>query len=293
MFREFHHLNKKDILKIIAVVALSDGTIRNKKEKYVRLVTKMNESQHELFKYLCLRLLNKEPNRCYPKYISGYTGKVESYIQSTINSKELVDDLLKLSPNYKTTPYADDIKIYLNSQQPTARFLFNESKSLKWLALRTWFDFDGSISPSFKLKNKKEKKNDKIYSYYQLQFEVELRISETNPSLIEDLRKICFDLGLNPIKKTNKSKWSGIEGIGISKLDAIKKFISKGGPITDVKIHKSKRFFGIEKKKLCLAVKKILDDKSIKKSVYFKDKEEALSYKDDMDKILFNTVNSI
>ena len=127
-----------------------------------------------------------------------------------------------------------------------------------WLALLTWFDFDGCIMPSFRLKNKKDKKGGKVYEYIQVQFECEVRISETNPSLVKELKNLCSSLGLTASIKKRKKNWSGIEGIVFSKLDNIKEFVSHE-LMTGVKVSKkSKRFLGIPKQKICIAVKKIL-----------------------------------
>ena len=171
MFKEFDKLNKKELLKIVAVVTLSDGTLYNKNKKYIRLVTKENDCQHNFFRYLCVKISDKEPNKCKIKSINGFSREIDERIQSTLNSKEVVVELLKLSPTYKTTRGPISKEDYLQSPQPTAKFLFDESKGLRWLALRTWFDFDGCIIPSFRLKYKKDKKNGKVYCYYQVQFE--------------------------------------------------------------------------------------------------------------------------
>jgi len=292
MFNELNNLNKKSLLKIIAIIILSDGTMDYKNKKYIRLSTsKINKCQHEIFKFLCNKLFNKNPNVCNIKLKSGFNGKIEDLIQSTLNSKEAIIELLRLNPNYKTTPGKMSKEEFLSFPQPTVKFLFKESNKLKWLALRMWFDFDGSIIPSFRLKNKKDKKLNKIYNYYQVQFECDIRISETNSNLFNDLQRLCSDLNLRASKKT-RDNWSGIDGINISRLNDVKKFVLHG-PISNVKISdKSPRFSGVEKKKVCLAVGKILENESIKKSMYFKNENDAINYKNKMNELLFNMIKS-
>jgi len=293
MYPDFRGLGREEILKILAVVILSDGTLLNSYKKAIKLLTSnKSECQHDFFKFLCLKTFDKEPKKCYVKFVSGKTGRAERYIQSTLSSKEVVKDLLCLNQNYKTTKGKLSEKDFLALQQPSLNFLSDESEKLKWLALRTWFDFDGCIMPSFKLKRKVEKKKDNQYIYYQVQFECEIRIAETNPSLVKDLLKLCRDLGLRAIKK-KKSNWSGIDGICFSRFDDIRKFVFHG-PVTEVPVsRKSPRFYGISKRKICHAVKSILADDLIKKSKYFKNKSGAVKYKKQMDRILFDSIKKV
>jgi|SRR3989344_1607370 len=291
MFNEFVDLSRKDLLKVLAVVVLSDGTL-NKEKNYIRLFTSLSsDCQHNLFKFLCYKLFNKKPLK-YVISPKRSDRKNEQYIQSTLISKEAINELLSLNSIYKTTYGKINKNQFLKLKQPNCNFLLNSSEKLKWLALRTWFDFDGSISPLFKLRKKRDIKRNKSYDYYQVQFECEIRIAETNPSLVAGLLNLCHSLGLNAIKK-RKNNWSGIDGICISNLKDIEKFIMQG-PITEVKIsRKSKRFFGIPKQKICIAVRKILQNNSISKSKYFKNESEAVNYKNQVDKLLLDIVLSL
>lgn len=290
MYHEFDDLNKSEIFKILAVIGLSDGTVKEEKN-YIRLVTSSkNECLHNIFKYLCRRVTNHAPRTCITRFKSGFSGKIEDHIQTTLTSEAIVSKLMKLNPNYKTTKGKQTKEEFLNGIQPSLNFLHNSTKKVKWLAFRLWFDFDGCLIPSFKLKRKRERKGESVYSYYQVQFETELRIAETNPNLVEELIQLCNSLGLRAIKKCKKKNWSGLDGIAISHLYNIKEFC-KFGPITNIKVsNKSPRFAGIEKKKICSSVLKILEDEKIKKSQYFKNKSEASGYKLDMDKILIKLI---
>ena len=147
--------------------------------------------------------------------------------------------------------------------------------------MRIYFDFDGSISPVFKLKKKRDAKNGKIYTYYQVQFECEVQIAETNPSLVTDLLKICEDLGLRARIKKDSRNWSKLCGIIISHLPSVRKFLQVG-PMTDVKISlKSRNFTGVSKRTIMNAVSDFLiSGNSLSK--YFDNKKEALKYRNSL-----------
>ncbi len=292
MYSEFDNLKKPEIFKILAIVGLSDGTVREE-ENYIRLVTSnKSECLHDIFKYLCNKVTNQTPRTCITRFKSGFANKAKDYIQTTLTSETIVSKLINLNSNYKTTRGKLTKEEFLNTPQPNLQFLYNSSKKLKWLAFRLWFDFDGCLVPSFKLKRKTEKRKKSIYNYYQVQFEAELKIAETNPNLVEDLIQLCSLIGFNPIKKYKKKNWSGLDGISITRLSEVKEFC-KFGPITNVKVSdKSPRFSGMKKKSLCVATLKILEDPNIKKSKYFKNQFEALEYKNNMDKILLNLIKN-
>ena len=198
MFNEFVDLSRKDLLKVLAVVVLSDGTL-NKEKNYIRLFTSLSsDCQHNLFKFLCYKLFNKKPLK-YVISPKRSDRKNEQYIQSTLISKEAINELLSLNSIYKTTYGKINKNQFLKLKQPNCNFLLNSSEKLKWLALRTWFDFDGSISPLFKLRKKRDIKRNKSYDYYQVQFECEIRIAETNPSLVAGLLNLCHSESLSSL----------------------------------------------------------------------------------------------
>ncbi|MFH1711418.1 MAG: hypothetical protein ABH840_03850 [Nanoarchaeota archaeon] len=286
MDEELKDLTRRDLIKILAVVILSDGYLY--KDRYLKLFTSSrSDCQHELFSYLCCNLFSKKPKKYNVKF--NRNGLVETYLQSALLSKEAVAELLKLSHSYKTTCGKLEKQEFLRLPQPNISFLLNSRSKIRWLAFRTWFDFDGSISPFFKLRRKRDIKNGKNYNYFQVQFVCDIRIAETNPSLVAQLARLTDSLGLNAIIK-KKNNWSGIDGICISRMSDVRKFVCYG-PMTDVLVsRKSNRFEGIKKKVICLAVKKILDDDSILKSKYFKNMEQARIYKNQMDRILFSLV---
>ena len=281
-------LSRDKLLKLLAIIVLSDGTI-SKKGRYlcsIKLETlPSNECQHDLFYELCKKIYRKKPNRLY------YKNNGKRMLCSRLFGKKYILELFRMSPTYQTTPGPKFSNIeFLRLKQPSLSFLFNDSKKLKIIALRIWFDFDGSIVPLFKLKEKKDNKNGKEYRYFQVQFECEIHISETNPNLAKELVTFCSKIGLKANLVKSKRKWSNIEGIRISNLESIKRFIDLGGPITDVRISsKSKRFKGITKLVVCQAVKEILNSKR-PLSFYFKTREDAISKRLDLSKSLISEI---
>jgi len=221
------------------------------------------------FNYLCKKTLGK-----YPKV---YRRPKKKILTSEFFSRSISDKLCSLSPTFQTTPSITIKKEgYLKIKQPTLKFIKNESLEFKWLALLTYFDFDGSISPSVRLKHKRELKKSKLYEYYQVQLEFEIRIAETNPQLNKELIDICSELGLKANKTTDKRNWSGIGGIRVIDIGSVRKFIERD-TITEVKISgKSYRFEGLTKSSIMKSIKRIIKEVPLSKS--FKTKKEAERY---------------
>lgn len=279
MLKQFNNLSRLQKLKLLAVIVLAEGYMDTKK-RYIRLLTVGNKQQHLLFKYLCTILFNKTPLLCV--YLRGN----KKIIVSTLHSATALEELLTLSPNYKTTPGLQTKSEYLQNPQPTLSFLLDESIIMKQLALRILFDFDGSLCYTFKLKSKKDKKKNKMYQYYQIQFEAEFRIAETNPSSVSDIRRLCLSLGLSARIKQDKRNWSKLQGIEISKIKDVQK-IALLGPITNVKISdKGTVNRGFTKRFLCNKLAKFL--KNNKLSYSFKSKEEAKRFQKRLLRLKFN-----
>ena len=173
------------------MIILSDGNLQYKRPVFARLVTvPSSQNQHNLFQYFCMKLYNKKAKN----YLINTSCGPCKY--STLFLKKAVEDLLELSPNYNTTPGPNlSYDSYLSSKQPTLKYILNKKRNIRELAFRIWFDFDGCILPSFKVKCKRETKKGRKYVYYQLQFECEIRISETNPNLRGDLLELGNSLG--------------------------------------------------------------------------------------------------
>lgn len=282
---QLRDLTKKQLLKLLCIVLLSDGAVHKIKGRTnsIRLITvNYNAEQHDLFNYLCQEIFSKPAKR--------YVLQKTNLLMSEFFSRSLLDSIYSLSPTYQTSPSLIIKKEeYLQAKQPTLSFIDNESIAFKWRALLVYFDFDGSISPCIKLKHKRDVKNKKQYEYYQVQLEFEIRIAETNPQLNKELIGLCSELGLNANRTTDKRNWSGIEGIRISDAISVRKFIEKD-TITSVKISaKSNRFYGLTKFSIMKSIRRMIDEIPLSKS--FKTKNEAERYRTFLNKRLLHYCN--
>lgn len=296
-FESLESLNYNQLLKLLGVLVLSEGYINHSRANsaFIRLATLSSSiEQHALFEEMCLKLFNKKPRKYIYKIQNPHKKSYLELTHSELSSSKAIKELYELSPTFKTSPGQKmSSKQFLTSPQPTINFLFDEPNFIKELALRVWFDFDGSIVPSFKLKTKRDKKINKTYNYFQIQFECEIYIAETNPHLVKDLMKLCELVGLNARIKYDKRKWSGIDGICISDLNSVKKFV-RLGPITDIKISsKSNRFYGVKKRDMCKAVSLLISDNSISLSKHFKDKKTAINHRKHLNNLLKDKVKSV
>ncbi|MFH0836759.1 MAG: LAGLIDADG family homing endonuclease [Candidatus Aenigmatarchaeota archaeon] len=285
---DLNNLSRKQMLKLLGVIALSDGSVHYS-GKSIRLSTSItSKGQHELFRTLCLKVFKKEPK----KYIISRKSFGAEALWSELFMRKAVEELYTLSPTFKTTPGKSSIKKYLNSKQPSIAFLLNESKHVKELAIRTWFDFDGSVVPSIKIRLKKDKKGNKIYRYYQVGFECEIQIAETNPTLANQILRLFNSLGIKSRIKYDKRKWSGIDGVSISAQKSVEKFV-KLGPMTDIRVSaKSYRFNGIRKSVICRIVGQLFSDNTVRLSGSFTNKSKAIKYKRYLKSLLENRIKT-
>lgn len=273
-------------MKLLSIIIMSDGSINFRargRPHSLRLSTMTSsDGQHKMFSVLSERVFEKKPALYHRP----------NRLTSDLFSIKAIKELFTLSPTFKTIPSVDQsVSEYLSLDQPTLRFLFSEPEEVKWTALRIYFDFDGSVSPFFKLRKKQDIKNGRTYNYYQVQFDCEIQIAETNPSLIADLLKLCGDLGLTARIKKDKRNWSKLGGIMISHSDSVRKFLRLGS-MTDVKISlKSRRFTGVTKRDVAKAVLNFFDSK-VPLSRYFNSRDEAIRYKDSLIRNFVRTVKS-
>jgi len=281
---ELDGLNKKDLKKLLGVVIMSDGHI-DKRGSYrsLRLVTstKGSEPLHTLFRKICVVLYNKCPS--FKKLEWMWGGEKKPFLRSELCCLKAIDDMMQFSPSYKTSPHhkQDNVE-YLQSPQPDISFLLNSSRKLRILALRIWFDFDGSLSQILSVKRKIVRIKDKRYEFYQVQLSFEWQIAETNPTLVKQLLILSKSLSLNPTIKKDKRIWSGIGGIRFGSRSDIIKFIKLGGPFTNVAITKnSKNLAGITKKTLCKNICKLLENGN-SLSAHFKKRSDAEKYKENL-----------
>lgn len=276
MFELFKGLNKSQLLKLLAIIAMSDGCVKGDRSYKRKLGLNTHPGsiqQHELLDYLGKQTIGKG--------IKSYKRK---YLESRIHSVKLIKQLLQISPIYKTSPYKEEIKKYLSSIQPSLKFILNENKKVLWLAFRMWFDFEGCVIPRFRL----AKKVDRGYFYYDLAFLSEIFMAGANPTLVNNLIELSNKLGFKAVMHKDKRNWSGIGGLRIYRKKDLIKF-TKLGPITNVKVSsKSPRFNGFTKRGLCLATNEILQWPKLHWS--FKNKSEAQKLKEKLDKKLLEII---
>jgi len=272
----FKGLTRKQLLKLFAVLVVTDGYVhmKNKKPQSIRLETS-NKSigQHELFKWFSKKIFNKE-SKFYNK---GKRLELKEAVTSELYSVDAITELLKLSKTYKTTPGKQTKESYLKGNQPSIEFLLNESDKAKWLALSVWLDFDGSISPCFKIKNKVDRKKNNTYRYQQIQFECEIRLAETNPNLTKQLVGLYHSLGIKVRIARDKRKWSNIDGVSVSSLASIRKILKNMRPITDVRVGRGGVNDGIQKTTIFDVVEKYIENNRL--SYHFKSRENAIKHK--------------
>ena len=207
---------------------------------------------------------------------------------SELYSVKIVKDLHTLTPSYQTGPNGIDVKLFLKTHKPSMKFIFNEPAKFKWLVFRLWFDFEGSITPTFRVSKKFDKKK---YLYYQSSFETQFYISAGHPTIVKELKKLYGELNLTAKIKKDKRNWYGLGGIRVTKRDNIKEII-KRGPITSVKIsNKSPRFKGIKKRKICELIGEIY--KKLPSSKHFKDKNQAESFKKENYEKMLNILETL
>lgn len=284
------NLKRTQQKKLLAAVILSDGYLHTAygKTRGLRLETASDsEMQHKLFAELCRLCFNKQPKT----YVQKVNSVQQKRLVSELYSRNAAKEIQKLVP-CKTTPSSKEtISQFLVREQPNLNFLKNEPAWLRWLAFRIFLDFDGSISPIFKLRCKNENKNAKIYTSYQVQFECEIRISETNPTLAESLVNLSQELGLRAHITKDQRMWSGIGGLIITEHKSVKKII-KRGPITDVFIHKGTNFRGISKRTICGAIMNFFELMKNRRSWHFKNKTDATICKAFLNKSFNKIINS-
>ncbi len=289
---ELDGLSRTELNKLLAVLLLTDGSVLKKEYGYhtFRLLTSENSKPlHLIFRELCLKLYNKPPS--FRRVIRTGNYKKQPFLFSELFYSRAWEEMKNLSPAFKTSPrYNQTTREYLQEPQPDISFLLNSSKKIRGLALRLWFDFDGSLSPAVSLKRKVENKNGRTYEYYQVQISFSWQISETNPILVKQLIKLCNSLGLDAKLKKDKRKWSGFDGITLSSKNNILKFINLGGPLTNVSITKnSKNFYGITKKNMCLSVLNLIKHK-YSLSAHFIKRDDAEKYREDLKKRIINLI---
>ncbi len=231
---------KKDFKYLIAVLTITDGCCypSGKKALDVRRPKLMYYGDKilcQIFADLVYYAFGIIPS-VFTKRKDG----VHVVIYERKDIKRIIQEILTLSPNYKTSPaHGQKVSEYFLEPRPTIKFLFEQDKSILKEAFRLAMSAEGSCS---------------IYKNVQKGFS--LSLSCAHPELVIQWQTIGKKLGLNFNIKKASNGWAGYAGIVTSKKEVLKKFFLIGGFIEGVKVTKqSKRFCGVEKN---LLIKKVL-----------------------------------
>jgi len=222
--KDFSYHLKTKFDKLLASFLLTDGHL-NTKTKRVMLICTDNILQRYFL------TLIKERYNFFPTSKSFmFKGK-----ETSVYSKEITEELLKLSPSYNTYPRNVSVEEYFKRSQPTLSFLNNEKEELLKEFIRIAMSCEGCVFPEFA----------RDILYVQLQFAC------SHPKLVEEWQELFQKMGIKSFILKSKVTWSRVKGLGIKELKSIKRFIEIGGFIEGVKITgKSKYFKGIEKNDL-------------------------------------------
>ena len=218
---------KVDLESILGVCLLTDGSMQVKGRHYRISYSTIDKTLQELIFSLMNDLSVRVPSISFSKKANSIR----------VSDGNLGAELLKLSPNFKTSPsWYETKEEYLSTKQPTLSFLDNCNEQTRRWAIRFGFSADGSISHSITGKS-------------------ELSIACYHPSLSFEWMKLLESFGLNCKIGKNINSWCGISGVRAQNYPSIKKFYELGGFIDGVKISKkSRRYRGYEKNDLLKSI---------------------------------------
>lgn len=266
------NLSKKQAKKLICAISLCDGygAIYPSRSRW-RLETKPNQELHNLVYDLFLYAYNV-------KILIRFRKKEELQF-SELNGKickEILKDLFKFTPTFKTSPAkrtSKGIQEFLAQPQPTFQSFLNEPKWFKELVMRIIFDLEGCVIPRIAIK----KKTYKSKKYFQVQFEVFLKISLAHPLLLKELNQLLKEIGFKFNFQKDSRTWSGSGGLISYRKEDVFRFLKIGGFLTHIRVSKSgKNNNNLFKQTLLKASYKILKNHSVSK--YFPTEKEAVQY---------------
>ena len=219
---------------LICPLLQTDGCIEPSKQSYLIAFHGNNKNLHDYFIDAIYYEYKKLPSSYFMPAATVY--RTRYTISNSIN---IIDDVLKLAGNAKTSPAPrQTVENYLKESQPHLNYLINASATEQKIALRIWASAEGYIGV----------KRNKTYIYPVLE------ISCTHPVLVTQLQQIATKYGIVFNIKRLKN-WSGFVGLSSESIKNILKFLKLGGFIKGVKISsKSKYHEGIDKDVLLLGI---------------------------------------
>jgi hypothetical protein len=221
-------MNKSDRKKLLAVMLLTDGMLTKTKSPRIMFFSN-DETLMNLFRNLIEKIYNTTPTSFF-KYKNGYR-----VIYARKEHIKIMDDLLTLSPSYKTSPNNLSVEDYNNLPQPSLSFMNNCDKELLNRAINIAMAAEGSICVT-------RRENGTIRGI--------LRFACGHPTLVKYWQKLFQRAGIKLDIDTYYKVWSGISGLRIVDSSEIEKFYKIGGFLDNVKICRGKRFKGISKNKV-------------------------------------------
>lgn len=171
-------------------------------------------------------------SRKLPNLLQRDNGMLEAYIFD----RELVRELLTLSPSYKKSPSNTSKKEYLDESQPIVDFLLKTDIRTRVYSIRLAMSADGGITAR------------KLINGRMI---ASLIFGCANPTLLDGWKKVFSSLGIEMGVIKAKVKWAGVGGLIASKKEMLYRFWKLGGFVDGVKItRKSPNFAGVEKNTL-------------------------------------------
>lgn len=190
---------------------------------------------HDIWSDACYYELEKLPSSYKVPYKT-------IFVTSHRLSKEILMEIKKFCPSFKTSPVNESIENYKKLSQPSISYLFKSPKLEQQIALRLWAITEGSIS----IHNSKKERL----------ITPNIRIACAHPILIIELKKIAELNGINSSIGKGYNTWSGISSLQTTSISSAINFLKIGGFIRGVNVSKlrSKFFGGFDKQDVLLGI---------------------------------------
>ena len=173
---------------------------------------------------------------------SSYLLRFKSiFVTTHIVKSEIIFELKKLCPNFKTSSGGETKERYLCGPQPSIRYLFDRSELEQQIAIRLWANTEGSIGISL------SRKENLIRPSF--------KIACAHPKLVNELQHMSKLHKINLSVMKEGKNWSGIGGLKTTSIKSAFNFLRIGGFVKGTKIaSQSKYFRGLDKQDVLLGV---------------------------------------
>lgn len=208
-----------DTLPLVASMLLTDGHVYRRGRMYEVGFSSKSIALSNLF----LELLHLWDNKIVFSRYKDRNNVIRNYVYLPEKN-----DIVALTPSYKTSPFRQTKFQYLRDAQPSLKFLSKSERIYKVFCARIALSTDGCLSINFR-------KNGNVFG--------KLMLSCAHPSLCQEWKDLFLDIGLDFRVAQGKYKWCGIAGLYCYSRYSIEKFRSYGGFIEDVAISGKSRYF--------------------------------------------------